>query len=86
MAYTFGFVKNKNFNYQSEFLKNLKKWGFKTNEDNTLLPNIDELIKYHKNFEAKRFSLDYDVDGLVYKINDLKLQKRLGFTSNAGGL
>ncbi len=83
MAYTFGFVKNKNFNYQSEFLKNLKKWGFKTNKDNTLLPNIDELIKYHKNFEAKRFSLDYDVDGLVYKINDLKLQKRLGFTSNA---
>ena len=42
-----------------------------------------ELIKNHKEFESKRFNLDYDVDGLVYKINDLQLQSRLGFTSNA---
>ena len=47
------------------------------------MSNIDELIKFHKNFENKRFNLDYDVDGLVYKVNDLNLQKRLGFTSNA---
>ena len=38
---------------------------------------------FHKEFEKKRFEIDYDVDGLVYKINDLKLQQRLGFTSNA---
>ena len=44
---------------------------------------IDELINFHKTFEIKRFDLDYDLDGLVYKINDLNLQKRLGFTSNA---
>ena len=37
----------------------------------------------HQNFEKKRFELDYDVDGLVYKINDLKLQNRLGFVGNA---
>jgi len=37
----------------------------------------------HKKFEENRFNLNYDIDGLVYKVNDLNLQKRLGFTSNA---
>ncbi len=41
------------------------------------------MIKFHKLFESKRFDLNYDVDGLVYKINDLNLQSRLGFTSNS---
>ena len=45
--------------------------------------NINEIIEFHKKFEDKRFDLDYDVDGLVYKVNDLRLQDRLGFTSNA---
>ena len=53
--------------------------GFKTNKDNQILSNIDQLIKFHKNFENKRYNLDYDLDGLVYKINDLELQKG-GFT------
>ena len=34
-------------------------------------------MKHHSNFENKRFDLEYDVDGLVYKINDIKLQKDL---------
>ena len=41
------------------------------------------MIKFHKFFENKRFDLEYDVDGLVYKINDINLQERLGFTSNS---
>ncbi len=45
--------------------------------------SISELIKFHRKFEKIRFELDYDIDGLVYKVNDLMLQKRLGFTSNA---
>ena len=83
IAYTFGYIDLNKVKYQSDFLIDLKKWGFKTNNDNIVLSNIDELIKFHKNFENKRFNLDYDVDGLVYKVNDLNLQKRLGFTSNA---
>ena len=83
IAYTFGYI-NKNSNkYQSDFLKDLEKWGFKTNKDNRILKNITEIIDFHKKFEDKRFDLDYDVDGLVYKVNDLRLQDRLGFTSNA---
>ena len=83
IAYTFGYSQNNNYKYQSDFLINLKRWGFKTNKDNKIISNIDELIKFHKKFEDKRFDLDYDLDGLVYKVNDLKLQQRLGFTSNA---
>ena len=83
IAYTFGYYQNKSHEYQSEFLNDLKKWGFKTNKDNKILNNIDDLINFHKKFENKRYDLDYDVDGLVYKVNNLSLQNRLGFTSNS---
>ncbi|MDC3061293.1 NAD-dependent DNA ligase LigA [Candidatus Pelagibacter sp.] len=83
IAYTFGLFENNNFDKQSDFLNSLNKWGFKTNKDNKVISNIDELIKNHESFEKKRYKLEYDVDGLVYKINDLKLQNRLGFVGNA---
>ena len=83
IAYTFGFIDKNLFKYQSEFLNELKKWGFKTSEHNKVFKNINDLILFHKKFEENRFNLNYDIDGLVYKVNDLNLQKRLGFTSNA---
>ena len=83
IAYTFGFFEKNSFNNQSDFLKSLKKWGFKTNNHNRVISKIDDLIKNHQNFEKKRYELEYDVDGLVYKINNLKLQNRLGFVGNA---
>jgi len=83
VAYTFGLFENNEFIKQSDFLKSLKKWGFKTSKHNRILSDIDDLIKNHQNFEKKRYELEYDVDGLVYKINDLKLQRRLGFVGNA---
>ena len=83
IAYTFGYTENFNYKYQSDFLNDLKNWGFKTNKENKILPNIDELLKFHEKFEHKRFDLDYDLDGLVYKVNDFSLQNRLGFTSNS---
>ena len=83
IAYTFGLFENNNFEKQSEFLKSLKIWGFKISDYNNVISNIEDLMNNHQNFEKKRFELDYDVDGLVYKINDLKLQNRLGFVGNA---
>ncbi|MDC3043441.1 NAD-dependent DNA ligase LigA [Candidatus Pelagibacter sp.] len=83
VAYTFGYMKNNTFKTQSDFLIGLKKWGFNTNKENKVLKNIKDLIIFHKIFEDKRYNLDYDVDGLVYKVNNLDLQNRLGFTSNA---
>ncbi len=83
IAYTFGFFENNKFKFQSEFLKALNKWGFQTSKDNKIADNINELIECHKKFEEGRFKLEYDVDGLVYKVNNINLQRRLGFTSNA---
>ena len=83
IAYTFGSFENNNFKYQSEFLNFLGKWGFKTSKHNKVIKNLDDLIKNHEKFEKRRYELNYDVDGLVYKINDLKLQNRLGFVGNA---
>tara|TARA_Y100000816_G_scaffold273130_1_gene239184 strand:- start:2970 stop:4988 length:2019 start_codon:yes stop_codon:yes gene_type:complete len=83
IAYTFGFIKNFKLNKQSDFLEFLKQWGFKTSQFNKVISGIDNLQKNHSEFEEKRHDLDYDVDGLVYKINNFKLQERLGFVANA---
>ena len=68
---------------QSDFLKKLKEWGFKTNPLNKTLKGIQNLMKNYEEIENKRSSLDFDIDGIVYKINDFKLQKRLGNVANA---
>ena len=72
-----------NIKNQSDFLDNLKLWGFKTNPFNKKIKNVKNLIMNHKNLEEKRKEIDFDIDGIVYKVNDFKLQKRLGFAANA---
>ena len=83
IAYTFGFSKNLNVKTQYDCLKNLKNWGFKINKFNKIIKGVDDLIKYHSEIEGKRKEIDFDIDGIVYKINDFALQKRLGFIANA---
>ncbi len=82
-AYGFGTVKPMLFKTQIEFLEKIKGWGFITNPLTKKIKNIEEIEKEHKNIDSIRASLDYDIDGLVYKVNDLVLQKRLGNTSNS---
>ena len=83
IAYTFGFEKGLNVDNQFEFLKKLDQWGFKTNPLNKLISGIKNLIKNYEEIEKKRVNLDFDIDGIVYKINDFVLQKRLGYVANA---
>ena len=83
VAYTFGFSSDQTIDKQTNFLIKLKKWGFKTSELNKKITGIKNLLSNHQNIEKKRFELNYDIDGIVYKINDFKLQKRLGFVTNA---
>ncbi len=83
VAYTYGYFESNKIKKQSDFLISLKKWGFKINEHNKVLKTIKDLEIFHKQFENDRFNLKYDVDGLVYKINNLDLQNRLGFTANS---
>ena len=83
IAYTFGYEKGMNINLQSDYLKKLKKWGFKINPLNKVITGIDDLISNYNEIEKKRSELDFDIDGIVYKVNSFKIQKRLGNVSNA---
>jgi len=83
IAYTYGYIKEMRINNQSEFLKNLKTWGFKINPLNKKISGIKNLIQNHKDLEVKRKEIAFDIDGIVYKVNDFNLQKRLGFAANA---
>ena len=83
IAYTFGYEKGLTVKTQNEFLEKLKEWGFKTNPFNKTIKTIDNLIKNYNEIEKKRSEIDFDIDGIVYKINEFKLQKRLGNVANA---
>ena len=82
-AYGFGAIQPMVFNTQSEFLETIKRWGFSINPLGKIVKNLDEIESHHSYIDTIRSSLDYDIDGLVYKVNDLKLQSRLGNTSNS---
>ena len=82
-AYGFGAIEPMKFSKQSDFLKKINDWGFSTNPLSKIINGINEMENEHKNIENLRSSLDYDIDGLVFKVNDLILQKRLGNTSNS---
>ena len=82
-AYGFGAVEPMIFKEQAQFLTKISEWGFATNPLSKVVNSIEEIEKQHTNIDKIRSSLDYDIDGLVYKINNLMLQKRLGNTSNS---
>ena len=71
------------FSKQSEFLKKINELGFSTNPLSEKIIGIDNIEKYHKKIDNIRSSLEYDIDGIVLKVNDINLQKRLGSTSNS---
>ena len=82
-AYGFGKIEPMIYKKQSDFLKEIKNLGFETNPLSKIVSNIDEIEEQHLKIDQLRSSLNYDIDGLVYKVNDLSLQKRLGNTSNS---
>ena len=83
IAYSFGYEEGLKVNYQSEYLSKLKEWGFKTNPLNKVITGVKSLMANYYELEKKRNELDLDIDGIVYKINNLEIQKRLGNVSNA---
>ncbi|MCH8090050.1 MAG: NAD-dependent DNA ligase LigA [Chloroflexi bacterium] len=62
-----------------ETLEYFKSWGFKVNSRNTLVRRTEEVEDYHKRWEEERENLDYAADGIVVKVNQLRLQEQLGF-------
>ena len=82
-AHSIGDIDEKKFKTHINFLNFCKKIGFKINPLTKTFSSADELIKSYLHVEEIRASLDYDIDGLVYKVNDLTLQKRLGSLSSS---
>ena len=82
-AYTLGEISNNPVDNQKDLIDLLKKYCFKTTQDFYLCKNFNELNRVYLNFNQIKANLDYDVDGLVYKVNDFKLQKRLGARSSS---
>ncbi len=82
-AYGFGAIKPLIFKTQSEFLERIGIWNFSTNPLSEIINGLEEVENKHKEIDRIRSSLDYDIDGLVFKVNDLNLQKRLGNTSSS---
>ena len=60
-----------------------KSWGFKTNPLTRRFSSVDELLEHYRAIEVERANLGYDIDGVVYKVDDLGLQARLGFVSRS---
>ena len=78
-AYTWGEVSERCWNSQEEFFDRLKKWGFPTNPLNKLCRSLQEIDENFTRLMEIRAELPYDIDGIVYKVNSIALQERLGF-------
>ena len=67
------------FDTHFELLQTLKRWGFPVAEQTRLARGAAELVAFHQDMGAQRDQLPYDIDGVVYKVNSLALQRDLGF-------
>ena len=82
-AFWYYFVNAKDFNirYHSEALNMADKLGFKTNHERRLCIGIDAVLEYIDEYSEKRPGLDYDIDGIVIKVDDMNLYDKIGYTS-----
>ncbi|MGB2370870.1 MAG: NAD-dependent DNA ligase LigA [Flavobacteriales bacterium] len=66
-----------------ENLQNAREWGFKIPHEIEVCPSIDKVIDFVNYWDNKRHHLPYDIDGIVIKVNDLRLQEQMGFTAKS---
>ncbi len=82
-AYGIGYAEGVEFQSQWEVLQQLKAWGFPVNPHTRLVRGAAEALAYCHEWRARRAELDYATDGVVIKVNDFALQRRLGATQRA---
>src|SRR5471030_2995857 len=80
-AYAWGEMSEMPADSQSGMIKWFGACGFETNPLTRMCGSVEELLEFHREIEAHRSSLDYDIDGVVYKVDRLDWQERLGFVS-----
>jgi DNA ligase (NAD+) len=79
----FGYTAIPSREKQSENLKWIAELGVRVNPTHKLCKSIGDVEKFYADWEERRDSLEYEIDGLVVKVDDISLQRRLGFTSKA---
>lgn len=83
-VYAVGFVEGElPFPTHFEMMQQLREWGLPVNKEIELVKGVEECQQYYARLEAKRDQLGYDIDGIVFKVNDLELQAELGFVARA---
>jgi DNA ligase (NAD+) len=82
-AYAWGEMSEMQADSQSGMIKWFASCGFKTNPLTKIRHSVEELLAFHREIEAHRARLDYDIDGVVYKVDRLDWQERLGFVSRS---
>jgi DNA ligase (NAD+) len=80
-AYAWGQMSEMPADTQTGMIKFFERCGFTTNPLTKLVRSVDDLIAFHRQIETQRSHLDYDIDGVVYKIDRIDWQERLGFVS-----
>ena len=83
-VYSVGVVKDGTLpGKHSQVLEQLQEWGLKTCPEGQVVKGVDGCLKYYEDIGARRESLPYEIDGVVYKVNSLSEQRELGFVSRA---
>ncbi|MGB7433057.1 MAG: NAD-dependent DNA ligase LigA, partial [Ahrensia sp.] len=82
-AYAWGEVSEMPAATQSAMVEKLAAYGFETNPLMATFDDVDALLAHYHHIEVERADLPYDIDGVVYKVDDLSLQARLGFVSRS---
>ena len=82
-AYGWGEMSDMPADTQTGMIKWFEACGFTTNPLTRLCRSVEELLAFHREIEARRATLDYDIDGVVYKVDRLDWQERLGFVSRS---
>ena len=82
-AHSLGAYQGPAINTQWDFLAKLKDWGLRTNKHSTLCHDIEEVINCCQKWQNRRDKLEYEIDGIVVKINSFSQQQELGFTAKS---
>lgn len=82
-AYALGHLDGPGPETQWELLQSLRDWGFRTNPNSRLCPDLESVIHFIEEWDAGRHSETYDTDGVVVKVNSFSLQRELGYVSRS---
>jgi len=82
-CYEAGRIDGISFDTHEDFLSTLKEWGFPVNPEIQKVNNAETMIAFHRNLEAKRDSLPYEIDGTVFKVNAINQRNALGIRSRS---